>query len=253
MINLEREITRNIHILRDIIDDHSRYQLLNSIFMNDKSEDLYDLFELINSLNNYVDQEFIYGDGGPVEGPVDVKYVYAKRQYKTIEDLSCAKSYIEDKGEDYVGQLDYIKNEITKYEEELIFDLLEKIEERIVLTKIDNCDMRNSVEYLCRKLNKYNSYDNTYKNKILDEFCSKLLDGNNVFSDSLNLFKNYKELSRKLKIKKEKMYRKEFSKVKIEFKVWQNQDMNLLSVYNLEYYLILEEFYQKNSVIEIGN
>lgn len=245
MIKLEREIAKNLQLIEAIIDDHSRYQLLNSIFRGDKSEGLYDLFELVDSLNLYVYQNIIYEYGEPV----DAEYVYAEYPYEIIQQLNFERSQVEAEGENYPGHLDDIDAAIEKHEEKSIFTLLVEIEKAIECINIDNHEMRSSIEYLREKLNKYNSNDSVYKNKTLDKFCSQLINRNNIFSESLNLFKDYENLSRK--IHKEKFYKDVPSK--IEFKVWQNQDMDLLGIYSSEDYLILEEFYHKNNIIEIGN
>ena len=246
MIKLDREIKNNLQFIEAIIDDHSRYQLLDDIFRGNNSEEIYDLFELVDSLNQYVYQyiDYEYGE------PVGFEYAYVELPYGVIEDLKYKKNEVEALGENYFGHLDDIDSEIEYYNKRSIFELLIEIEEAIQsIIKIDNHEMDSSIKYLREKLNNYNSKDVSYKKKELDEFCSQLIDQNNIFSESLKHFKDYKDLSRK--ISKEKSHKKESNK--IEFKVWKYQDMDLLGVYSSDDYLILEEFYNKNIIIEIGN
>jgi hypothetical protein len=159
------------------------------------------------------------------------------------------RNQIESEGESYSGQLDDIDSEIKKQNEKSIFNLFVEIEKSIESFDIDNYELSSSIKYLRKKVNVYNSNDIKYKRKTLDDFCSKLLDGNNAFSESLLDYKEYKDLSRKLH--KEKPYKKIANK--LVFKVWHSQDMDLLGVYSTEDYLKLEEFYHKYSFIEIGD
>lgn len=245
MIKLEREITKNLQLLDAIIDDHSRYHLLDSIFKSEKAEGLYRLYELVNSINNYVYQDIIYEYGEPV----DAEYVYSERPYEIIEHLNYEKSELESEGENYPGQLEDINSEIEKYEKMSIYKLLVEIERLIKNINVENHEMRKAIVYLCEKVTAYNSNDIKYKKKTLDQFCSQLLDGNNEFTESLVNFKEYENLSRK--IHKEKSHKKIPNQ--IEFKVWHTQDMDLLGVYSTDDYLKLEEFYHKYNIVEIGD
>ena len=245
MIKLEREITKNLQLLDTIIDDHSRYHLLDSLFKSEKAEGLYRLYELVNSINNYVHQDIVYEYGEPV----DAEYVYSERPYEIIEHLNYEKSEVESEGENYPGQLEAINSEIERYEKMSIYILLVEIEDLIKDIDVVNHEMRNAIVYLCEKVTAYNSNDMKYKKKTLDEFCSQLLDGNNAFAESLVDFKEYKNLSRKLQ--KEKSHKKIANQ--IEFKVWHTEDMDLLGVYSTDDYLKLEEFYYKYSIVEIGD
>lgn len=245
MIKLEREITKNLQLLDTIIDDHSRYHLLDSLFKSEKAEGLYRLYELVNSINNYVHQDIVYEYGEPV----DAEYVYSERPYEIIEHLNYKKSEVESEGENYPGQLEAINSEIERYEKMSIYILLVEIEDLIKDIDVENHEMRNAIVYLCEKVTAYNSNDMKYKKKTLDEFCSQLLDGNNAFAESLVDFKEYKNLSRKLQ--KEKSHKKIANQ--IEFKVWHTEDMDLLGVYSTDDYLKLEEFYYKYSIVEIGD
>lgn len=245
MIKLEREITNNLQLLDAIIDNHSRYHLLDSLFKSEKGEGLYRLYELVNSINNYVYQDIIYEYGEPV----GAEYVYSERPYEIIEHLNYEKNEVESEGENYPGQLEDINSEIEKYEEMSIYKLFVEIEDLIKNIDVENHEMRNAIVYLCEKVTEYNSNDINYKKKTLDQFCSQLLDGNNAFSESLAYFKEYKNLSRK--INKEKSHKK--IQNQIEFKVWHTQDMDLLGVYSTDDYLKLEEFYHKYSIVEIGD
>lgn len=245
MIKLEREIINNLQLLDTIIDDHSRYHLLDSLFSNEKAEGLYRLYELVNSINNYVYLNKIYEYGEPV----DAEYVYSESPYEIIDHLNYKKSEVESEGENYTGQLEDINSEIEEYEKMSIYKLLVEIEDLIKDIDVENHEMRNAIVYLCEKVTAYNSNDIKYKKKTLDEFCSQLLDGNNAFAESLVDFKEYKNLSRKLQ--KEKSHKKIVNQ--IEFKVWHTQDMDLLGVYSTDDYLKLEEFYYKYNIVEIGD
>jgi hypothetical protein len=244
-IKLEREIKKNLQLLEAIIDNHSRYHILDSIFKAEKEVSLYTLYELVNSLNQYVYQDIVYEKGEPV----DAEHVYIEKPYEIIEQLNYMRNQIESEGESYSGQLDDIDSEIKKQNEKSIFNLFVEIEKSIESFDIDNYELSSSIKYLRKKVNVYNSNDIKYKRKTLDDFCSKLLDGNNAFSESLLDYKEYKDLSRKLH--KEKPYKKIANK--LVFKVWHSQDMDLLGVYSTEDYLKLEEFYHKYSFIEIGD
>lgn len=245
MIKLEREITKNLQLLDAIIDDHSRYHLLDSLFKSEKAKGLYRLYELVNSINNYGSQDIIYEYGEPV----GAEYFYSERPYEIIEHLNYEKNEVESEGENYAGQLEDINSEIERYEKMSIYKLLVEIEDLIKNIDVENLEMRNAIVYLCEKVTAYNSNDINYKKKTLDQFCSQLLDGNNVFAESLADFKKYENLSRK--IHKEKSHKK--IQNQIEFKVWHTQDMDLLGVYSTDAYLKLEEFYHKYSIVEIGD
>jgi hypothetical protein len=245
MIKLEREITKNLQLLDAIIDNHSRYHLLDALFKSEKSEGLYKLYKLVNSINNYVYQDIIYEYGEPV----DAEYVYSERPYEIIEHLNYEKSEVESEGENYPGQLEAINSEIEKYNNMSIYNLLLEIEELIKNIDVENHEMRNAIVYLCEKVTAFNTNGTKSKKKSLDQFCSQLLDGNNVFAESLADFKEYENLSRK--IHKEKSHKKKH--YQIEFKDWHTQDMDLLGVYSTDDYLKLEEFYHKYSIVEIGD
>lgn len=241
MIKLKREIIMNRDILGEIINNHEIYHSLEILFKGENSDGLYDLYKLVASLNNYSRQDSIYENGEFV----DIKYVYTEKPYEAIECLEYERNQVESEGEEYQCQLKAINAEIEKYENESIFDLLIEIEKRIKLIDIEGHELCDSVGYLSTEIQKFNSKDLANRRKNLDEFCSKLLEGNNSFSDSLTQFNNYKELSRSLF--KSKVYKK------IEFEIWQQQDMDLLGVYSADDYLILEEYYHKNRNIEIDN
>lgn len=245
MIKLEREITKNLQLLDAIIDNHSRYQLLDALFKSEKSEGLYRLYKLVNSINDYVYQDVIYEYGEPV----DAEYVYSERPYEIIEHLNYEKSEVESEGENYPGQLEGINSEIEKYENMSIYNLLLEIEELIKNIDVENHEMKKAIAYLREKVIAFNANGPKYKKKSLDQFCSQLLDGNNVFAESLADFKEYENLSRK--IHKEKSHKKKPNQ--IEFKDWHTQDMDLLGVYSTDDYLKLEEFYHKYSIVEIGD
>lgn len=245
MIKLEREITKNLQLLDAIIDNHSRYNLLDSLFESKKAEGLYRLYELVYSINDYVYQNIIYENGEPV----DAEYVYLEIPYEIIEHLNYEKNELESEGENYTGQLEDINSEIERYEKMSIYKLLVEIEDLAKNMAVENHEMKNAIVYLNEKLTVYNSNDIKYKKKTLDEFCSQLLGGNNAFAESLVDFKEYKALSRKLH--KEKSYKKIVNQ--IEFKVWRTQDMDLLGVYSTDDYLKLEEFYHRYSIVEIGD
>ena len=245
MIKLEREIISNLQIIQDVIDNHSRHQLLDFLFRGDNTEGVYDLFELVNSLNQYGYQDYIYENGEPV----DVEYVYAERPYEIIKDLNNERHQVETEGEDYQGHLNYIDTEIERLEKKSIYDLLVEIENKAKTVNIEGHEILNSIQLLLKALQKFNAKDITYRRKMLDEFCLKLLNGDNIFADFFKLFSEYRILSLKLNNRKSSRV----APNKIEFKTWQNQDMDLLGIYNSEDYLILEEFYHKNSVIEIYN
>ncbi len=245
IIKLEREITKNLQLLDSIIDDHSRYHLLDSLFKSEKAEGLYRLYKLVNSINNYVYQDIIYEYGEPV----DVEYVYSERPYEIIQHLNYEKNEVELEGENYLGQLEAINSEIQKYENMSIYKLLVEIEELIKNIDVESHEMRKAIAYLREKVIAYNSNDIKDKKKTLDQFCSQLLDENNAFSESLAYFKEYENLSRK--IHKEKSHKK--IQNQIEFKAWHTQDMDLLGVYSTDDYLKLEEFYHKYSIVEIGD
>lgn len=181
--------------------------------------------------------------------PVGAEYVYTEKPYEVIQNLNYERSQVEVDGERYLGQLESIDTDIERYERQSIFNLFMKIEQEAKLIDIKGHEMFNSIEYVKIEVQEYNSKELTQRKKGLDEFCLQLLDESNIFSDSLTLFKNYKNLSRK--IHKEKLYKK--IPEKIEFKVWEQQEMDLLGVYSLEDYLELEKYYHKNKNVEIGN
>ena len=239
MIKLEREIINNIQLIELIINDYSRYQLLDYLFKGENSEGLYDLLELVYSLNQYVYEEktYEYGD------IVDVNYVYVEHQYDSIQNLNYERHQVEEEGEEYPGHINSIDTEIKRLEGESIFNLLKEIENKAGAIDIDGHKMSNSIKYLHDKVSKYNTEKLSHKKKMLDEFCSQLIDQSNIFAETLSAFKDYKNISRKV--------HKKVSN-KIEFKVWQSQDMDLLGVYSSEDYLILEEFYHKYDIIDIG-
>ena len=245
MIKLEREISNNVQALATIIDDHSQYYLLDSLFRNVKAEGIYGLYEIVDHLSQYIYCEVIYEKGEPV----DAEYVYSEKPYEIINSLNYKRQEVESEGESYPGELDDINEEINKCNEKTIFDIFSEIEKSIEKIDVHNHKMSSPINYLREKIVAYNSNDLKYKKKKINAFCSQLLDGNNIFSESLELFKEYKNLSKK--IHRGGLYEEEL--IKIEFTVWKNQDMDLLGVYSSDDYLFLEEFYHKNNIIELGN
>lgn len=245
IIKLEREIKGNLQLLDDIIDNHSRHDLLEPLFKNDKAEDIYKLYELVNSINNYVYEDVIYEHGEPV----GVEYIYLEIPYLIIDGLNYDKNEVESEGEIYHGQLEYINSEIEKYQNISIYKVFVEIEELIKDMNVENHEMKNAITYLHKEVTAYNLKEIKYRSKTLNQFCLHLLDGNNIFAESLADFKEYKNLSRK--IDKENPHKK--LQNKIEFKVWHKQDMDLLGVYSTDDYLKLEEFYHKYGIVEIGD
>lgn len=245
MIKLEREMLENQKLLRGIIDSHSEYYLLDRVFRGDSGEDIYNIYSLISSLNSYVRQDNIYEEGNPV----GIDYSYTEIPYVLIEELEYEKNETEVHGERYPGHLENINIEIDKCRSKSIFKVLIEIEKHTKDINIISREISAPIEFLKIKLNEFNTKEDLKKRKILHEFCSQLLDENNIFSDSLEMFKNYENIARR--IHKEKFYKKSFNN--IEFKAWKQEEMDLLGVYSSEDYLELEEYYNTNKKIEIGS
>ncbi|OWZ83368.1 hypothetical protein [Natranaerobius trueperi] len=242
IIELEREIVKNQELLRKIIDYHSKYYLLDSLFRGENTEGLYELYGLVNSLKLYVNQDIVYGKGEP-----DVEVAYTEKPLEIIRHLNCERNQIEADGEQYRSHLESIDADIERYECKSIYNLLLDIENRAKALDMKDHELHDPIEYLIVNIEKFNSLKGTQKRKNLDEFCSHLIDKSNIFLDSLKLFNDYEDVSRMIHNDNEKAYEK------FEFKVWQQQDLILLGVYSTEDYLALEEYYHKNRIIEISN
>lgn len=245
MIKLEREMLENQKLLRDIIDSHSEYHLLDRVFGVNSGVGIYDIYKLVCSLNSYVHKDIIYESGNSV----GIEYVYTEIPYILIEELELEKKEAMVHGERYPGYLESINIEIEECRSKSIFKVLLEIENNTKDINMKSHELGGPIEYLKIKLNEFNLKEDVQKRKTLHNFCSQLLDEKNIFSDSLEMFKNYENLARKTH--KEKFYRKSFDIV--EFKVWKQQEMDLLGVYSLEDYLGLEEYYNTNKNIKIGS
>lgn len=245
IIKLERKMLENQKLLRDIIDSHSEYHLLDRVFGVNDGEGIYDIYKLVYSLNSYVHEEIIY----EAANPVGIEYIYTEIPYILIEGLELEKKEVMVNGEKYPGYIESINIQIEECRNKSIFKVLEEIENNTKDINIKSHELGEAIEYLKIKLNKFNLKEDVEKRKTLHSFCSKLLDEKNVFSDSLEMFKNYENLARKTQ--KEKNYRSSLNNV--EFKVWKQQEMDLLGVYSLENYLKLEEYFNTNKNIKIGS
>lgn len=235
MIKLEKEIRSKQQVLKNIIDSHSEYDYLYSLFREEK---INNLFEHVYSLYSYYYEAASFSGGDTI-----IEGTYTNEPYQEIEELENEiymigerKFNIEDKSEEIIS----INKEIEELKNKSIYDLLIKIEK--FASEIDSREnkMGGAIEFLKIKLNKFNSNEDFKNIRELDKFCSQLLDEKNIFSNYSNAFKDYKNT--KFKDIEE-----------IEFKLWDMQEMNLLGVYNPEDYLLLEEFYQKNKIIRISH
>lgn len=242
IIRLEKEIEKNKLVLEEIINQYIEEELLEKQFYINGSfnNELYILYNKINGLNSYVYQEFEYYNGEQVA----CKYIYNEKPYEIIRELENAISGYDSKYDNYC--VNDLQEELEYYKKQNIYSEFNDIENYISQILINEFILKEALEFLYKKLKKYNSLNKEDKSKYLHSFCTSILDKENKFTDTLNKYKTLEKIKRMTTNKKNKY------KVELEFKLWGELDIELLAVYDAESYLEIEELYTELSGLSIN-
>lgn len=246
MIKLEREFINNKEKLEQVIDGHTEYNSLRDKFIDARENSIFKLYSQVNSLNSYVYENIIYEYGEVV----DVEYEYSEKQYETMRYLEGLKHNLDYEGEEHQGQINELNSDIERIENSSIFEKLNEIDKNVDRLLISEHHFKEGVNYLSEKLKGFNSMEHKEKLGKLNDFLKSLLDEENEFSETVELFKKFKSLSRKLA--KTKSAKKSSNIVAIRFDLWDKLDLDLLAVYDPDTYLELDQYYHENKDLEIS-
>lgn len=246
MIKLERELIKNKVELEKVIGGHTEYNSLKDKFIDAGENSIFKLYSQVNSLNSYVYENIIYEYGEVVA----VEYEYSEKQYETMRYLENLKHNLDYESEEYQGQIDELNSDIERIENSSIFEELSEIDKNVEQLLISEHHFKEALNYLSEKVKAFNSMEHKEKLRKLNNFCKSLLDEENEFSKTVELFKKFESLGRKLA--KPKSTKNSSNIVTIRFDLWDKLGADLLAVYDPDAYLELDQYYHKNEDLEIG-
>lgn len=246
LIKLERELEDNMKVLKAIIDMHSDYDLLKEAYLGEIGAKRLSLYRKIDSLGWYTYEDLVIER----ERVLSAEHVYAVRPYMMIKGLTQVKDQIQCDGESFEGQLDEIDAQLRACNECSIYDVLGEIEELARDLLSYDLEANGALEYLCQEISAFNLLKQDRKDRRLHEFCVGLVDKENVFSKTLSSFRRFEELDRRV-TRPENL--KQAAGSTLTFKLWRSLDVDLLGVYDPDYYLELDEYYCDSSSISIGD
>lgn len=245
LIKLEREAKENKKKIEDAIDEHIELELLLEEFkINNKfNESLYKLYSKINNLKKYICTEYDFDENGEI---IDIKEIYTEKAYEMIDEMSRYIDSYDINDYDVDNDIDCLIKELEYYEKNNIYTEIDNIYMEIEKFNNDNYKMKEALSFLKLKIERYNSLSEEDKKRYLNLFCKTILEKENEFTQSLNVYKKIQYLEKKFK---------NDIKLKLDFKLWNEQESNLLAIYNAELYLELDDAYTnfKNFEISISN
>lgn len=245
LIKLEREVKENKKKIEDAIDEYIELELLLEEFkINNKfNESLYKLYSKINNLKIYTRIEYDFDENGEI---IDFKEIYTEKAYEMINEMSRYIDSYDINDYDVDNDIDSLIKELEYYEQNNIYTEIDDIYMEIEKFNNDNCKMKEALSFLKLKIEKYNSLSEADKKRYLNLFCKTILEKDNEFTQSLKIYQRIQCLENRFKNN---------IKIKLDFKLWDEQDSNLLVIYNAELYLELDDAYNnfKNFEISVSN
>ena len=245
MEKLEIELINNKDKLVKLMDMHDEYKKLKDRFFNSDDNSLMKLYSRVNELNLYVDHRIIreYGE------PIDVEYIYFERKYEEIKNLKNYMQYLSFENKDNNEEINELRSVVKQIENDSIFDELLEINEMLDSMQMIDHHFNDALHYLSKKIKEFNSMEHHEKLRKLDDFCKNLLEEENKFSITLKWYMKLESLKKELA--KPITSKKTPNTVTINFNLWNEQNYDLLIVYDRESYLELNRYYNKYKNIEV--
>ena len=163
-----------------------------------------------------------------------------KEQSSEINQLQSWLSDIEINSVYDAGHVEDLKAQIDTLEEKSLLEELKEFEKVEMLLK-DIDEHRKPIDYFFGEVKAFNLKNVHDRKKQLNDFCTSLLNRENIFSNMLNEFRRLEALERKLM--KPEYQRDKDGMVTVGFALWSNSDLELLAVYDVDNYLALEQLY----------
>jgi len=245
VIKLKRELDRNINLLNSIIKEYTDYEGLAKVFKISQCIEIDNFYKVILSLGRFKVDEPCYEQGEIV----DMNYSYSVKQYDVLNDLSNAISMIGSYGEEYEGQIDDLEYQLKELGNENIFVELKKIETQLESLVLLDFEYNSALIFCLNEIIKFNSLSNEQKNSILGSFCSLLFEGENIFTNSLKLYKKLEKMKNELGFSG--VNKNNVPIISLNFAYWKCNELELLAVYRPQKYLTLDDFYNQNEKIEL--
>lgn len=237
LIKLEKELLKNKNIVQAVINEYISLEILLDMFNIDKkySQKLDKLYKDISYLSSYTYMDFERDGNGEI---VDCIEIYADKPYTLIEEISGAIAYCEDDYdiENMEKQLEYYKNQDIYTDFSRIYNEINEL-----LEKEFPC--KEALVFLKKKLEKYNSLKLQEKKMYLQKFCKIILEDKNIFTDSLEMYRDIQ--SKRIKLNSNE-------KIKLSFGLWDTIDVDILALYDAEAYIEIEDIYEKLNSLNIN-
>ena len=243
LIKLEREIENKTQVLKDVLVNSNRLELLKEKFLIKKDPDLANIYRDISGFSDYICEYPIVEHGELV----NIAYIYCDTpdfQINLIDQHISSLRY----DKNTVGNEEHISDlecQLAHLESKSLIKELEVLEKRL-----KDCSKSNShslsFEYLLEKVSIFNRKTLKVRKENLDDFCSSLLDKDNIFSSLLKEYREMVSLGRTLDI-----YNKTKS-ISIIFDEWKNsENKTLIAQFSVDSYIKLDKLYSSLNEVSI--